>query len=108
MLDEHTRECLAIEVTRSIRAITVINALARLMRGRATRPMSGQTRAPSSSRALSCAGCGAGRLGPVFTAPGKPWQRGFVESFNGKLRDQCLSWVRAGLPHPRRPFARNG
>lgn len=30
-------------------------------------------------------------VGPVFIAPGKPWQNGFVEIFNGKLRDECLS-----------------
>jgi putative transposase len=28
---------------------------------------------------------------PVFIAPGKPWQNGKCESFNGKLRDECLS-----------------
>lgn len=35
-------------------------------------------------------------VGPVFIAPGKPSQNGFVESFNGKLRDECLSreWFR--------------
>ena len=27
-------------------------------------------------------------IGPVFIAPGSPWQNGFVESFNGKLRDE--------------------
>jgi putative transposase len=26
-------------------------------------------------------------VGPVFIAPGSPWQNGYVESFNGKLRD---------------------
>lgn len=35
-------------------------------------------------------------VGPVFIAPGKPWQNGFVESLNGKLRNECLSreWFR--------------
>ena len=28
---------------------------------------------------------------PIFIAPGKPWQNGKGESFNGKLRDECLS-----------------
>lgn len=31
------------------------------------------------------------QIGPAFIAPGKPWQNGFVESFNGKLRDECLN-----------------
>jgi transposase InsO family protein len=35
-------------------------------------------------------------VGPAFIAPGSPWQNGFVESFNGKLRDECLNreWFR--------------
>jgi putative transposase len=30
-------------------------------------------------------------VGPAHVAPGSPWQNGFVESFNGKLRDECLN-----------------
>jgi transposase InsO family protein len=30
-------------------------------------------------------------VGPVFIAPGSPWQNGYVQSFNGKLRDECLN-----------------
>lgn len=30
-------------------------------------------------------------IGPAFIAPGSPWQNGFVESFNGKLRDELLN-----------------
>lgn len=35
-------------------------------------------------------------IGPAFIAPGKPWPNGFVESFNGKLRDELLNreWFR--------------
>ena len=31
------------------------------------------------------------RVGPLYIAPGRPWQNGLVESFNGKLRDECLN-----------------
>lgn len=36
-------------------------------------------------------------IGPAFVAPGSPWQNGFVESFNGKLRDELLNreWFRS-------------
>src|SRR5690606_39629082 len=37
-------------------------------------------------------------IGPAFIAPGSPWQNGFVESFNGKLRDELLKnreWFRS-------------
>jgi len=35
-------------------------------------------------------------VGPPYIAPRRPWQNGFVESFNGKLRDECLNreWFR--------------
>jgi len=36
-------------------------------------------------------------IGPAFIAPGSPWQNGFVESFNGKLREELLNreWFRS-------------
>ena len=36
-------------------------------------------------------------IGPTFIAPGSPWQNGFIESFNGKLRDELLNreWFRS-------------
>ena len=35
-------------------------------------------------------------IGPAFIAPGSPWQNGFIENFNGKLRDELLNreWFR--------------
>ncbi len=92
VLDEYTRECLAIEVARSMSSMTVIQTLARLMR------LHGK---PSFIRSDQGAEFTAGavmrwlrdqNVGPMF----KPWQNGFVESFNGKLRDECLSreWFR--------------
>lgn len=30
-------------------------------------------------------------VGPAYIKPGSPWQNGFVEGFNGKLRDECLN-----------------
>lgn len=96
VLDEHTRECLAIEVARSLTSQDVILVLSRLMR------LYGK---PQFIRSDQGAEFTAGavmrwlrdqRVGPVFVAPGRPWQNGFVESFNGKLRDECLNreWFR--------------
>ena len=96
VLDEHTRECLAIEVARSMSSITVIETLARLMRlhGKPVHIHSDQG-AEFTAGAVMC-WLRDQNVGPVFIAPGKPWQNGFVESFNGKLRDECLSreWFR--------------
>jgi len=50
----------------------------------------------NSWRPPSCAGCKPRRLGTAFIDPGKPWQNGADESFNGKFRDQhpSLQWLR--------------
>jgi transposase InsO family protein len=96
VLDEHTRECLAIEVARSMSSVAVINTLARLMRlhGKPTYIRSDQGAEFTAGAVMRW--LRDQNVGPVFIAPGKPWQNGFVESFNGKLRDECLSreWFR--------------
>ena len=89
--DEFTRESLAVEVGGSLPAVRVIAVLERLFEERG---------APQSLRSDN---------GPEFVAgairnwlarhavqthyiePGRPWQNGIAESFNGKLRDECLS-----------------
>lgn len=96
VLDEYTRECLAIEVASSLTSQDVILTLTRLMR------LYGK---PGHIRSDQGAEFTAGRVmkwlrdqnvGPEFIPPGKPWHNGFVESFNGKLRDECLNreWFR--------------
>ena len=50
-------------------------------------------------------------IGTALIEPGKPWQNGVTESFNGKFRDECLSLVAAALQRsasafePRLPHA---
>ena len=55
VIDEHTRECLAIEVNRKLNSHNVMDVLSQL-----------------------------------FIEPGIPWENGYIESFNGKLRDELL------------------
>lgn len=31
------------------------------------------------------------RVGLAFIAPGQPWRNGYIESFNGRMRDECLT-----------------
>jgi putative transposase len=96
ILDEHTRECLAIEVHRWIRSQDVILTLSRLMR------LYGKPQYLRSDHGAEFTAAAVMRwlrdqnVGPVFIAPGSPWQNGYVESFNGKLRDECLNreWFR--------------
>jgi transposase InsO family protein len=91
VLDEYTRECLAIEVGRSIRSQDVILTLSRLMR------LYGKPAYVRSDNGAEFTATTVMRwlrdqnVGPTYIKPGSPWQNGTVESFNGKLRDECLN-----------------
>jgi putative transposase len=96
VLDEHTRECLAIEVARSITSQDVILTLSRLMKlhGKPQFIRSDQGAEFTAARVMTW--LRERQIGPALIPPGKPWHNGFVESFNGKLRDECLNreWFR--------------
>jgi len=91
VVDEHTRECLSIEIGRSIRSTDVMLVLSRLMR------LYGKPQYIRSDHGAEFTATAVmtwlrdRQVGPAFIAPGKPWQNAFVESFNGKLRDECLN-----------------
>ncbi|AIP56104.1 integrase catalytic subunit [Burkholderia pseudomallei] len=97
VIDEYTRECLAIEVGASLRSQDVILTLSRLMR------LYGKPAFVRSDNGAECTAAKVMRwlrdaaIGPAFIAPGSPWQNEFVESFNGKLRDELLNreWFRS-------------
>jgi putative transposase len=96
VVDEWTRECLAIEVGARINSTSVIEVLSRLMslHGRPAylRSDNGpEFVAKSVKEWLKASG-----VQTRYIEPGKPWQNGTNESFNGKLRDECLNmqWFR--------------
>jgi putative transposase len=96
IVDEYTRECLAIDVAGSIRSGRVIEVLARLVSERgAPRHLRSDNGPEFVSRALLQWATRLS-LGIALIDPGKPWQNGTAESFNGKFRDECLSmeWFR--------------
>lgn len=91
IIDEYTRECLDISVGRRISAADVIERLAELflMRGipEHIRSDNGPEFTAKAVREWLV------RLGvrTLFIEPGSPWENGYVESFNGKLRDELLN-----------------
>lgn len=91
VVDEYTRECLAIEVSKSIRSHDVMLTLTRLMRlyGRPVFIRSDNGAEFTAIRVMKW--LRDHNIGPAFIRPGSPWQNGYVESFNGKLRDECLN-----------------
>jgi len=97
IIDEYTRECLAIDVAGSIRSNRVIEVLSRLVSERgAPRHLRSDNGLEFVSKALLRWVAHQG-LEVALIDPGKPWQNGKVESFNGKFRDECLSmeWFRS-------------
>ena len=99
IIDEYTRECLAIDVAGSIRSNRVIEVLSRLVSQRsAPRHLRSDNGPEFVSKALLRWVADQG-LEVALIDPGKPWQNGMVESFNGKFRDECLSmeWFRSRM-----------
>jgi len=95
--DEWTKEGLAIEVDGRIRSGRVIEVLSRLVSERGAPLYLRSDNGPEFvSRALLKWIVGQG-IGCALIDPGKPWQNGATESFNGKFRDECLSleWFRS-------------
>lgn len=97
IIDEYTRECLAIDVAGSNRSNRVIEILSRLVSKRwPPRHLRSDNGPEFVSKALLRWVANQG-LEVALIDPGKPWQNGMVESFNGKFRDECLSmeWFRS-------------
>jgi putative transposase len=97
VVDEGTRENLAIDVAGSLRSKRVIEVLARLVSERGCPKVLRSDNGPEFvSRALLSWILGEG-IAIDLIEPGKPWQNGTCESFNGKFRDECLSmeWFRS-------------
>ncbi len=95
--DEWTKEGLAIEVDGCIRSGRVIEVLSRLVSERGPpRHLRSDNGPEFVSRAL-LAWITAQSIDTALIDPGKPWQNGAGESFNGKFRDECLSleWFRS-------------
>lgn len=91
VVDRFTRECLVIEVDTSITGHRVVAVLALLvaMRGRpdSIRVDNGPEFISTVLDAWAC----EQQISLHFIRPGKPSENGHIESFNGKLRDECLN-----------------
>ncbi len=94
VVDDYTRECLAIEVDTSLPGARVVRVLERLAAERGKPRQIRTDNGPEfAGRALD-QWCFAEGVEQHFIQPGKPMQNGYIESFNGKFRDECLneSW----------------
>ena len=89
--DQFTRECPAIEVDTSITGQRVVRVLERLRETQGLPRALVMDNGPEfTSKAMEAWAQGSGvRL--HFITPGRPTENGYIESFNGKFRDECLN-----------------
>lgn len=107
IVDDFTRECLAIEVDTSLPGRRVVSVLERLAEFRGLPQSVTVDNGPEFiSKALD-EWAYRQQLQLRFIAPGKPTQNAYVESFNGKFRDECLNehWF-LSMRHAREVIAR--
>jgi len=91
IIDNLTRECPAIEVAHSLPALRVIQALDRLAVTRGLPQSIVCDNGPEfAGRALDL-WAHHHRVSLQFIRPGKPVENAFIESFNGRFREECLS-----------------
>jgi len=97
VIDEFTRECLAIDVAGSIRSRRVIEVLTKLVSERGAPRYLRSDNGPEFVSRKILEWLTNEKIETAHIDPGKPWQNGTDESFNGKLRDECLSleWFRS-------------
>lgn len=91
VIDEFTRECMAIRVERKLKAVDVIDVLSDLFILRGIPPHIRSDNGPEFiARALRewIAPVGAKT---AYIMPDSPWENGYCESFNSKLRDELLN-----------------
>ncbi len=90
IVDEYTRECLAIEVERHMKSIDVLQVLSDLFVERGTPGYLRSDNGPEFTATLIREWLDRLDVDTLFIEPGSPWENGYVESFNGKFRDEFL------------------
>ena len=91
IVDEYTREALAIRIDRRLRSTDVIDTLADLF---ILRGIPGHIRSDNGSEFIATAvrdWIAAVGAKTAYIEKGSPWENGYIESFNGKLRDELLN-----------------
>jgi len=91
ILDEYTRECLAILVKRRISSQDVIDQLFQLFIFRGIPEHIRSDNGPEFTSKMIRRWLNHLGVKTLFIEPGSPWENGYIESFNGKLRDELLN-----------------
>jgi transposase InsO family protein len=91
LVDEYTRECLALEVARGITARRAVEVLAGVVRERGAPAHLRSDNGPEFIAAALRSWASDAGVGTLYIEPGSPWENGYAESFNSKVRDELLA-----------------
>jgi len=91
IIDEYTRECLALDVARRMTSEDVIYRLGQLFVERGVPAYIRSDNGPEYTAKAVRDWLERLNVQTLFIEPGCPWENGYVESFNGKLRDELLN-----------------
>ena len=91
IVDEYTRASLAIDVARKLNSEHVLERLGWLFVHRGIPEHIRSDNGPEFTAKAVRDWLGRLGIGALFIEPGSPWENGYVESFNGKLRDELLN-----------------
>lgn len=91
ILDEHTRECHVLRADRALRSGDVLEWLGRAVRKHGAPQYLRSDNGPEFIAKEVQKWLKAQCIKTIYIEPGSPWQNGFVESFHGRFRDECLN-----------------
>jgi transposase InsO family protein len=91
IMDEYTRESLSIDVARRLNSDNVLFRLAELFARRGTPMYIRSDNGPEFTATAVREWLQRVNVGTLFIEPGSPWENGYIESFNGKFRDELLN-----------------
>jgi putative transposase len=90
IIDEFTHECLAIRIDRKLKSIDVIDVLSDLFVLRGVPEHIRSDNGPEFVAKTVQEWITAAGARTAYITPGSPWENGFIESFNARLRDELL------------------
>jgi len=91
VIDEYSRECLALKVARKLKSVDVLETLADLFIIKGIPDYIRSDNGPEFTAVMLREWLARIGSKTLFIEPGSPWENGFNESFNGKLRDELLN-----------------
>jgi len=91
LVDEYTRECLLLEVERSLKAVDVVDLISQVMLIRGVPKHIRSDNGPEFIAEAIRRYLAQASVETLYVEPGSPWENGYVESFHSRLRDELLN-----------------